>query len=80
MHDILEGCLQYEIKELIKYLVLDQKLISLSLLNDKINGFAYRYVEYPNKPSPIMSSSLTSSDHSLKQTGLLLFSSFVCFK
>ena len=72
MHDILEGCLQYEIKELIKYLVFDQKFITLSGLNDKIDGFAYGYIESPNKPSLIALASLNSTDHSLKQTGLFI--------
>ncbi len=40
MHDVIEGALQYEVKELLKYIVLDQKLISLSALNQKIELFA----------------------------------------
>lgn len=70
MHDILEGCLQYETKELIKYIVLDAKFISLSDLNQKITSFPYGYVESPNKPVPISNSTLHSSDHALKQTGM----------
>ena len=69
MHDVLEGCLQYEVKELLKYFVLDQKLISFAELNRKIESFPYGYIDSPNKPIPIMSTSLTSSDHSLKQNG-----------
>ena len=69
MHDILEGCLQYEVKELIKYLVLQLKVISLSMLNYKIESFPYGYIDSPNKPSLISATSLNSPDHTLKQTG-----------
>ena len=72
MHDILEGCLQYEVKELSKYFILDQNIISLFLLNDKIDVFSYGYIDTPNKPSQISLASLKSSDHNLKQTGLLI--------
>ena len=71
MHDILVGCLQYEIKELIEYLVLDLKLISLDVLNQKT--FSYVYTDTPNKPVQISSTSLNSTDHSLKQTGTLCY-------
>ena len=71
MHDILEGSLQYEIKELLKYIVLERKLISLSLLNQRITSFSYGLIETPNKPIPISNTSLHSPDHSLKQSGML---------
>ena len=67
MHDILEGCLPYETKELLKCFVLDQQLITLNELNSRIESFPYNYVDVVNKPTPI--ASLTSSDHSLKQNG-----------
>ena len=71
MHDILEGCLQYEVKELLKYYV-TENIISLSQLNSKIEAFPYG-LESPNKPTPITLTSLGSSDHSLKQTGNNVF-------
>ena len=71
MHDVLEGCLQYEVKEILKYFIQDQKLFSLAELNRKITSFPYGYVDSANRPIPITNSSLTSSDHSLKQTGML---------
>ena len=69
MHDILEGCLRYETKELLKYLLLGQKLLTLDDLNSRINNFHYCYADATNKPMPIASTSLLSSDHSLKQSG-----------
>ena len=71
MHDILEGCLEYEVKELLKYIVLDQKIISLSTFNRKIAAFSYGYIDSPNKPAEISNTSLNSSDHCLKQSGML---------
>jgi hypothetical protein len=72
MHDVLEGCLQYEVKELLKYLILNVKVISLSVLNGRIDSFSYGYIDSPNKPVPISVNSLNSSDHGLKQTGMLI--------
>lgn len=46
MHDILEGCLEYEVKELLKYIVLDQGIVSLAVLNGKIDAFPFGYNYY----------------------------------
>jgi hypothetical protein len=70
MHDVLEGVLQYETKELLKYLVQQRKIISLSFLNEQIENFSYGYCDLPNKPMPITQQSLNSHDHCLKQTGI----------
>ena len=40
MHDILEVSLQYEVKELLKYLVRDKELITLDNFNRKILLFS----------------------------------------
>lgn len=69
MHDILEGALQYETKELIKYLVTEQEVLTLDELNQRILSFPYGYPDLPNKPVPIASTCLLSTDHNLKQTG-----------
>ena len=66
-HDILEGCLEYEVKELLKYLI-QAKLIYL--LNKRIEAFPYGYSDDKNKPSIISGKTLKSQDHSLKQTGI----------
>lgn len=68
MHDILEGTLQYEVKELLKSLI-SRGLITLEQINSRIALFPYSSCDVVNKPSPV---SLSSSDHSLKQTGMLV--------
>ena len=67
MHDVLEGCLQYETKELLKYLILEKQCFTLEYLNSKIEFFPYAYFDATDKPSLI--ASLLTSDHSLKQGG-----------
>lgn len=66
MHDLLEGTLQYEVKELFKSLT-NRGLISLEQINSRIALFRYNSCDTVNKPSPI---SLSSTDHSLKQSGM----------
>ena len=73
MHDVLEGCLQYEAKELIKYIVITQKFISLSALNSMLDMFPYGCNDVLNKPTPITSTCLSSSDHNLKQSGMSMY-------
>ena len=68
MHDVLEGILPLEIKELVKRLINDD-IITLSELNDAIETFPYGSTDSQNKPSQINHTNLSSSDHSLKQTG-----------
>ena len=65
---ILEGCLMYEVKELLNYYVNHRKFITLDKLNSRIEAFSYGYLELKNKPSTIRS--LTGSNHALKQSGL----------
>ena len=73
MHDVLEGVLPLEVKELIKYLI-SSKSISLSEINEAVESFAYAGPDAHNKSTPIAYSTLTSRDHSLKQTGTLVIS------
>ena len=68
---MLEGCLPFEVKEMLKNF-LGLKLFTLEDLNDTILSFSYGVTEATNKPSTISSSTITASDHSLKQTGKLL--------
>ena len=70
MHDILEGCLEYEVKELLKYLI-QAKLITVNELNKRIEAFPYGYSDAKNNPSIISDKTLKSQDHSLKQTDIL---------
>lgn len=69
MHDILEGVLQYEVKELVKYLV-SEKICTLDYINRRISLFPYGYADLSNKPSEISMDQLMSSDHKLRQNGI----------
>ena len=67
MHDILEGTLQYELKELLNYL--SKNGVSVEYLNRRISLFPYGYSDISNRPSEILSNHLSSSDHKLRQNG-----------
>jgi len=54
MHDCLEGCLQYEAKELLKH-VFDAHVITPARLDD-IQSFPYMGPDSRNKPALIASS------------------------
>ena len=69
MHDVLEGSLQYEMKELLTYLIHEKSFLSLVELNQRIKRFPYLQTDKDNKPVPILSTSLTGSEHTLKQKG-----------
>ena len=71
MHDILEGTLQYEVKELLKHLT-STNICSLQHINGKIVSFPYGFSEVKNKPTEITSEHLSSHDHKLRQNGNLL--------
>ena len=68
MHDILEGNLQYEVKELLKHLILAEHYFTLKELNKSIERFPYVASDKATKPS-IAPQVLSSSDKSLKQKG-----------
>ena len=70
MHDVLEGVLQYEVKELLKYLVLSEKRLSIHYINRRLSMFPYGYSDVSNKPSEISLDHLSSSDHKLRQNGI----------
>ena len=63
MHDLLEGCLQYETKELLKHFVLikQKDFYIRRIKNARVEVFPYSYPDLLNKPSPIR--------YSLKQSG-----------
>lgn len=70
MHDILEGVLQYVVKELLKVYILQKKYFTLEDLNRRITDFDFGYHNDTNKPMPIQPQKLTSQDNSLKQHGM----------
>ena len=51
MHDILEGSLQYEVKELLKHFIYTEKYFNLDQLNKKINEFPYVLSDKATRPS-----------------------------
>ena len=71
MHDFLEGILQYEVKELLKHLMF-AKMITLIEVNDAIVSFPYGSTDVTDKPAQILLTTLRSSDHSIKQSGMAL--------
>ena len=66
MHDILEGSLQYEVKELLKHFINTEKYFTLDELNKKIS-------EFPYVLCTIAPTVLASSDHTVKQKGQYLY-------
>lgn len=50
MHDLLEGVVPFEIKNVLRYLVVTKKYFSVDLLNSKLNSFQYGYKDRKNKP------------------------------
>lgn len=68
MHDSLEGCLPYVVKELLKHLF-QSGVITLPLLNEIIQSFPYNGPDSRNKPATISAVTILSPDHNLKQTG-----------
>lgn len=69
MHDCLEGCVQYEVKELLKHLS-SEGILSVVDINNAIHSFPLTGSDARNGPAPITAVNLASSDHSLKQTGV----------
>lgn len=67
MHVILEGVAPYEIKCVLKYLVLSGHT-DLDTFNSGIIGFPYSPVDMRDKPCPISVTTLSSNDNKLKQS------------
>ena len=68
MHDLLEGALPLEVKEMIKALIAS-RVITLAELQTAMECFPYSGVDSRNKPVPIASKTLSAKDHALNQTG-----------
>lgn len=69
MHDVLEGVLQYGVKELIKVYINEQKLFTLDELNKRIAECDYGYHNDANRPAQITQKKLASADNGLRQHG-----------
>lgn len=50
MHDLLEGVVPYEIKCILRYMVLSKPNLTVELLNSRIQSFQYGYKDRKNKP------------------------------
>ena len=70
MHDILEGVLQYEIKEMLKNYIKVEHYLTLEVLNSRISKYDFGYYNDKNRPSPITEQKLSSNDKNLKQHGM----------
>ncbi len=69
MHDVLEGLLQYETKLLLRQFVREDNFFTLSQLNQQIEAIELGYMESKCRPTPITSTTLSSEDNNLKQSG-----------
>jgi hypothetical protein len=79
MHDVLEGVLQYECKEMLKRFILEDKYITVDQLNERITKCDYGYNNDKNKPSPIARQTLLNDNNSLKQKGNLFIILLILF-
>ena len=80
MHDILEGSLQYEVKELLKHFIYTENFFSLDQLNKKINEFPYILSDEATRPSMIAPNVLASADHSVNQKGWFIHTGIQCMQ
>ena len=66
MHDILEGCLQYELKLVLQHFILSDKDVKLSLsdFNSRMTLFCYG-VDQKNKPQPLTNDRLHGTEKKL---------------
>ena len=69
MYDILEGSLQFEVKELLKHCIQTEAYFTLEELNTVIEEFPYVLSDKATRPAKISPTTLASSDHSVKQKG-----------
>lgn len=68
MHDVLEGCAPYAVKQLLKYLD-NSAVVTIREVNDQIQHFLYVPLDARNKPTVIPGTTFSSSDNTLKQKG-----------
>lgn len=50
MHDLLEGVVPFEIKCVLRYLIISKDYLTMESLNSKITSFQYGYNDRKNKP------------------------------
>ena len=71
MHDLLEGVLQLVIKHMLKKYV-DDGLITLDLVNARLQAFQFSKSDMGNLPTEIRSTDIASDDNKLCENGMLL--------
>ena len=62
-HVMLEGVIQYEIKEVLKVLILEQKVFTLHQFNVVVSNQQLFYFDLPPKPYDIQQLTLHSDDN-----------------
>ena len=71
MHDVLEGSLQLCTKLVLNQFIVDKKLFTLGLLNQRITSYKYGPA-ITEKPSSISRTTLGTNDGKLHQSGMIL--------
>ena len=66
MHDLLEGVIPLEMKLLLKYLF-SQKCITLDLINQRLQCFAFGYSEMRSRPVPLSTAAFDNDSNSDNQ-------------
>lgn len=66
MHDILDGALQYEVKEMLRLFTGEKNFFSLNTLNHLRSKFSYHYSDSENNLAPI---TLHTKDNKINQEG-----------
>lgn len=67
LHDLLEGVVPYELKLLLNYLI-ENKYITVAIVNERINSFDFGYSELSDKPSLLDERVLKSNDQKIWQS------------
>jgi len=75
MHDFLKGICQYEFKMFLNFLI-QEKLVSIQEINDKINTFDYGLQNRANIPSPIC---LDKTDYLIGQRAAQMYCLVIFF-
>ena len=69
MHDVLEGVLTLTTKLLLQHFILQEKMLTVELLNSRVSSLKYGSADGRNKPSKIGKNVLSSKDN-LTQSGI----------
>ena len=71
LHILFEGVVPFETKLLLKFLVDENRALTLKVLNQRLESFDYGYMNVKTKPSPISRETINAlGDTKLKQSGM----------